>query len=109
MKRPSNRCTAWVCAIIVGLVTCSQARAHGFCSEPLEPYCVTGVLSAAAAKPPAEVLECRLHLQQYLKKVVQYQRCLLDLSAETAGLIRDKRRLLDCDHNADLCDGIPAP
>ena len=109
MKKNANGHIVWLPAMMIGLLTCTPAAARGFCSEPLEPYCVTGTLGAAAGKSPAEQLDCRGHLQRYLKALVQYGRCLEELGAETTAVMRDKRRLLDCEHNAALCEGIPGP
>ena len=99
----------WVCVLMIGPLTWVPASARGFCSEPLEPYCITATLSAGSGKSPGEVSDCRVHLERYLKNLIQYQKCLVELSAEAGAVVRDKRRLLDCEHNAGLCDGIPAP
>ncbi|MBI1206354.1 MAG: hypothetical protein GC191_03580 [Azospirillum sp.] len=98
-----------VCAGMLGVLPVIPAQARGFCSEPLEPYCVASGLASAGGQSPAILLDCRIQLQRHLKQLIRYRTCLTDQAAETTGLIRERRQLLDCATNPELCVGLEMP
>jgi len=110
MKKSSARILLGLVVLVLAGGVSVNGWARGFCSAPVEPYCVMGDSSAGGdGKKNLLGTDCQLPLARYLKALGTYRQCLQEQLAEVSTVLRERRLRLDCDHHPALCEGVPEP